>query len=319
MKKYVIKNDFQEITLLDVGATIYKWVAFKDKTNIILSNKNLEDYLNPKNGYLSNTIGRYANRIKEGKFTLNNKEYQLNRNFHGNNHGHGGPEGFYMREFEVVDHTDSKITFKYVSKDGEEGYPGNLTVYVSYELIGNKMILTYNAKTDSDTIVNLTNHSYFNLSNQEGDILTHKLVSTIDKVLDTDNDLVPTGLILDVKNTIFDFSNQVELKKVVLDDSLKGKTNGIDHPFLFAKDKHELILSYNNKSLKITTSYPGIQIYSLNSAPNQELLDRKSVKHAGIAFEPQFEPDAINHKNFNSVILKPSEEYNQQITYELNE
>lgn len=318
MKLIEIENEFQKITLLSLGATIYKWETFSDKRNIVISNENLEDYKVAKNGFLSSTVGRVANRIKDGKFTLNNIDYQLDRNFHGNNHGHGGSNGLFKQEFSVIEHSKEKVVFKYLDKHNENGYPGNLEVLVTYELMGNQMILTYDATTDQDTIVNITNHSYFNLSNEDT-ILNHNIKVSANSILETDNDLVPTGKINDVENTAFDLRKTVLLKDVIFDKAVKDKTNGLDHPFVFNNDLKEVVLSYGNKRLTIETTYPGLQIYSGNNRLDQPLLNRKFEYHFGIAFEPQYEPDAINHSNFNSIILRKDDKYHEKIIYRIDE
>ncbi|MDY0278123.1 MAG: aldose epimerase family protein [Acholeplasma sp.] len=318
MREIVIKNKYQEVTLLDVGASLHKWLAYSDKRNIVITNKNVSDYFDKNDGYLSTTVGRVANRIKDGKFNLNGTLYQLNTSFDGVNHCHGGPNGFFKKVFDVVEVSDAKVVFKYVSKDMEEGYPGALTLYVTYELNDNNMTITYDATTDKDTIINITNHTYFNLSN-ENDILNHHLKASVSGFLETDEGLVPTGKVIDVKNTVYDLNNECVLKDIVLLDELQRKSLGLDHAFLFKKDKKEVVLSYQNHSLKIVTSYPGIQIYSGNNPIRQELLNRKYVKHFGIAMEPQYEPNAINIPSFNSMILKKNDNYHETISYTLIE
>lgn len=317
MKKYLIKNEYQEITILNYGATIYKWLAFSDQRNIVVSNENLEDYLDSNNGFLSSTIGRYANRIKDGKFTLNNKEYHLEKNFPGNNHGHGGNNGFHTKKFKVILHEINKIVLKYLSKDLEEGYPGEVELTVTYQLNNQELLLTFEAISNKDTILNITNHAYFNLSDEEN-ILNHFIKANINKVLETDNYLVPTGKIINTKNTVLDLRNEQSLKEIILSEEVLNKSNGLDHAFLFNEDKF-IELKYQNKSLKITTSYPGTQIYTMQNELTQKLLKRKYQKYLAIAFEPQFEPDAINHQNFSNVILKKGDKYHHFIKYILSE
>ncbi len=317
MEKYLLKNEFQEITILNYGATIYKWITFKDKLNIVISNENLNDYLDSNNGFLSSTIGRYANRIKAGKFTLNDKVYNLETNFPGNNHGHGGNNGFHTKKFEVVSKNETKITLKYLSKHLEAGFPGNLELFVTYELINQEMLLTFEAVSSEDTILNITNHAYFNLSLEEN-ILNHTLKATSNKVLKTDNYLVPTGEIINTNNTILDLRNEQVLKEIILNQEVLNKSDGLDHAFLF-NDKKEITLKSGSKTLTITTSYPGVQIYTMQNKLNQKILNRKYQKYLGIAFEPQFEPDAINHPNFSNVILKKGDKYHHFIKYSLFE
>lgn len=315
---YTIENYYQKVTLITLGAAIYKWETFKDRRNIVITNLNYEDYKNAESGYLSSTIGRVTNRIKGGKFTLNNKTYQLEQNFHGNNHGHGGSKGLFAREFTVLSHEPEKIVFKIDCKQVDDGYPGNVEILVTYELNKNQMIITYDATTEEDTILNITNHAYFNLSN-ENNILNHNLEVSADYVLETDTNLVPTGKLIDVSNTQFDLRKEKKLRDIILNPVIQIKTNGLDHAFLFNNNLREVVLSYGNKSLKIETSYPGIQIFSGNNLLSQPFLDRKFDYHFGIALEPQYEPDAINHENFNSIILRKKDKYHEKIIYTINE
>lgn len=317
MNTYTIENSYQKLTIIPLGAAIYKWEAFSDKRNIVITNKNLKDYADSNKGFLSSTIGRVANRIKDGKFVLNDKTYQLEKNFHGGNHGHGGSRGFFAREFELVEKSVDKLKFKYYSKDLEEGYPGNLILFVTYEINDNNLKITYEASSDKDTIVNITNHSYFNLSNEEN-ILNHEIKVDSNFYLETDNDLIPTGKYLNVENTDFDLRKRKHFKDIIFKENIQKITKGLDHFFMFNKKKN-LELKFGNKILKITSSYPGLQIYTCNNYLEQEFLDRKFNYHMGVAFEPQFEPDAINHKNFSNIILRKDEKYLQSITYTLIE
>lgn len=318
MKLIKLTNDKQSLTILTLGATIHEWNAFSDQRNIVVSNKNIKDYADPKKGYFNTTVGRVANRIKDGQFELNGIKYQLARNFHGNNHGHGGPEGFFSKNFDIVNETDKSVVLKYVSKDGEEGYPGTLTLFVTYELDGEYVKIIYDATTDSDTIANFTNHAHFNLSH-EPTVLNHKVKVSADKILTIDNDLVPTGDYIDVTKTPFDLRTLTNLGDVILDPQVQQITNGLDHAFLFG-DKKTIHLRYQDKNLLIETTYPGVQIYSMNHPVNHELLhDRQFEYHAGIAFEPQFEPNAINIPHFNQPVLKKGEQYHQEIIYRVFE
>lgn len=316
MKKYIIENEYQKITLLNYGATIYLWEAFSDRRNIVISNLDLKDYTRPKTGFLSNTIGRVANRIKNGIFTLNDKTYNLEINFPGA-HGHGGNDGFFQRKFSVEEHTKTKIVFKHEAKHLESGYPGKVDVLVTYELNNNEMLMTYNAVAYDDTILNLTNHAYFNLS-AENNILNHKIIGDTYKILETDKELNPTGKTLDYQDDIYDLTKEKVLKEVVLSKQALMKADGLDHFFMFNENK-EIELIYNNKSLKIETSYPGLQIYTMQNKITQPLLNRKYEKYLGIAFECQFEPDAINQPNFSSIILRKGEKYDQFIKYTIKE
>ncbi len=318
MRIYEIKNEYQTLRLLDLGAAIFEWLAFSDKTSIVLNNEDMDVYKDSKAGYFGATVGRVANRIKNGKFTLNNQTYQLATNNMKKNHLHGGIIGFNLKTFDVIEHTDTKIIFKTVSPDMEEGYPGTLVLYVTYELNENQMQITFDAVTNKDTIVNITNHSHFNLGGET--ILDHELKMNADRYLKTDQLLIPTGEIAQTKGTLLDFS-----EKRLLGPSIKSLVDtqflGIDHAFLFAQDQEPSIeLSYKNRKLLIHTDYPGTQIYTMNHARTQLRKGGSKVQlFEAVAFECQFEPDAINHPNFSNTVLKPNEIYHHFIAYTLIE
>lgn len=318
MKKINIKNQYQSLTILTVGATIHEWICFSDRQNIVISNKDLNNYKKTNMGYFNQTVGRVANRIKDGIFTLNGKTYQLAKNFAGNHHGHGGPTGFFMREFEIVDQTNTSVKLKYVSKHLEEGYPGELTLYVTYILEGEKLRMLYDAKTTEDTIINITNHAHFNLSS-EPNILNHELQGDFKSVLAIDEYLIPTGEYIDIKNSAYDVTLFTKLDKVIMHSDVQDITQGLDHAFLFGKT-NKLHLKYKNKNLVMETTYPGVQIYSMNYPVTQELLNNRVFEqYAGITFEPQYEPNAINIPHFNQPILKAGEHYHHETVYHIFE
>lgn len=318
MKIYTLKNEYQEVDILNYGATITRWIAFSDKTNIILSNEIYTDYLNKDNAYLSSTIGRVAGRIAKGNFKINDMTYQLENNYAGNNHGHGGLDGFFKQKFELVSQTEQKLVLSYFSKNLESGYPGNIKVFVTYELFNNTFEIRYDAKTDQDTILNLTNHSYFNLDNNEKTIENHTLKITSDNILDTNSYLVPTGKLIDVSDTNHDFRRNVKLGDVLTSDELFNKNKGLDDYYLFNNEKY-LELSFKKKKLTVITTYPGVVVYSANYPAKQKLIDREFTMHAALAIEPQYEPDAINHSNFSDIVLKKDQKYHETIKYIISE
>lgn len=316
MKLYTIKNEYQTLVFLNYGASIYQWLAFEDRTNIVITNNNLADYLDPANGYFGSTIGRFANRINQGEFILNDHKYNLDPNFHGNNHAHGGNNGFWRKKFDVVSHDETKIVFRHISNHLEENYPGNLTLDVTYQLDQNKLHLTYDAICDQDTIINITNHSYFNLS-KEDSIINHRLYVSSNRILETNQDLIPTGKMVSLEGKSYDLKNSPLIKHTLNHPDLL-KTQGVDLTYMFEEEK-KVVLSFNNRRLSISTSYPAVQIFTGNIIFPQEFLDRTKVKHYGVAIEPQFEPDAINHPHFSDVILKKGQKYFHTIEYEITE
>lgn len=287
---------------------------------IVLGFETLDEYVhNPR--YFGALIGRHANRIARGRFSLNGVEYQLPCN-NGANHLHGGFKGFDKRVWDVGE-SENSLHLTYFSKDGEEGYPGNVTAAVDYTLLDNELRIDYRATTDRDTIVNLTNHSYFNLRG-EGTILDHHLVLNADSFTPVSKDLIPNGEIRSVEATPMDFRKGKAIGVQIRDsyDQL-GFTGGYDHNFVlndydgslrFAGRVYE---SSTGRVLEVLTTQPGMQFYSGNFLDGT-LVGRNRVtyvKYAGLCLEPQHFPDAPNHSSFPSTVLRPGEEYKQTTVF----
>lgn len=280
---------------------------------IALGFETLDDYVhNPR--YFGALIGRHANRIARGRFSLNGVEYQLPCN-NGANHLHGGFKGFDKRVWDVRE-SEKTLHLTYFSKDGEEGYPGNVTAAVDFTLLDNELHIDYRATTDRDTLVNLTNHSYFNLRG-EGTILNHQLTLNADSFTPVSEDLIPTGEIRSVEGTPMDFRNG---KAIGADLDAAG---GYDHNFVLnnydgsMKSALRLYDPSTGRILEVLTTQPGMQFYSGNFLDGT-LVGRNSdpyVKYAGLCLEPQHFPDAPNHSNFPSTVLRPGEEYKQSTIY----
>ena len=288
--------------------------------DIVLGFETLEEYVhNPR--YFGALIGRHANRIARGRFSLNGVEYQLPCN-NGANHLHGGFQGFDKRVWDVLK-SENTLHLTYFSKDGEEGYPGNVTAAVDYTLLENELRVDYRATTDRDTIVNLTNHSYFNLRG-DGTILDHQLVLNADSFTPVSKDLIPNGEIRSVEGTPMDFRKGKSIGVQIRDsyDQL-GFTGGYDHNFVlndydgslrFAGRVYE---SSTGRVLEVLTTQPGMQFYSGNFLDGT-IVGRNRVtymKYAGLCFEPQHFPDAPNHSSFPSTVLRSGEEYKQTTVF----
>jgi aldose 1-epimerase len=281
--------------------------------DIVLAYETLDDYVrNPR--YFGALIGRHANRIARGRFSLNGIEYQLPCN-NGLNHLHGGFKGFDKRVWDVSQE-GNVLQLSYFSKDGEEGYSGNLTASVDYTLIDNALQVDYRATTDHDTIVNLTNHSYFNLRGH-GTILDHELTLHADSFTPVDEELIPTGEIRPVIGTPMDFRNGKAI------GSQLAFIGGYDHNFVLNDWDGSLRLAARlyeettGRVLEILTTEPGIQFYSGNFLDGS-LIGRNGVayqKYTGLCLEPQHFPDAPNHPNFPSTVLRPGEEHKQTTVY----
>lgn len=318
--EFVLENDFHKVTILDIGATIYKWeVKPLNNRNIVLTYQNKDDYSAPDTSFLGATIGRVANRIKNGVFTLNGKTYQLTKNFDGGlNAGHGGPHGYWQRNFELCHQEKDKLHLMIVSPDDDQGYPGTLILHVIYTLLAQGLNVEYRAKVvDKDTIINITNHSYFNLDGSDS-VLDHMLEADFDSFLPYDDNKAVTGEKLSVKGTALDFSAGKSLRDIMFDTYLQDKkTLGLDHCLLFKNEK-KLVLKGKELKLTLQTTYPSIQLYG-TSFPGEALLlgNQKMKQYHALALEPELPVDAINHPSLGSMTFKKGEEYSHAITYQL--
>lgn len=291
--------------------------------DVVLGHDTLDGYL-AGHPYFGAIVGRYANRIAKGKFTLDGKEYTVATN-NGPNHLHGGKKGFDKVVWKATAPESSPprlvLDLQYTSKDGEEGYPGELKVNVRYELNNaNTLSINYSATTDKATPINLTNHSYFNLAgHNSGDILGHQVTIFADKYTPTDDTLIPTGKIADVKGTPFDFTTATPIGKRIAE--LKGEPGGYDLNYVIRGTGQRLAARVTDptsgRRMEVTTSEPGIQFYSGNFMDGKDKGKGGAVykKHAGFCLETQHYPDSVNQKDFPSAILKPGEKYEQITSY----
>ena len=292
--------------------------------DVVLGYDNLDGYMKDT-AYFGSVPGRYANRIAHGKFTLDGKTYTLPLN-DGPNSLHGGTKGFDKRVWSARDVSTpaaDALELTYLSKDGEEGYPGNLTAHVTYTLTqNNELRIEYSATTDKDTVVNLTNHSYFNLAGEgNGDILDEIMMINADKFTPIDSTFIPTGEIQNVAGTPFDFRKPTPIGARINDDNEQLKFGrGYDHNFVLNRDdKKGLVLAarvYDKKTgreLEVWTTQPGVQFYSGN------FLDGSIHGKGGVAYghrfgfclETQHYPDSPNRPNFPSTELNPGQRYHE--------
>ena len=330
---YTLKNERGfEVSITNYGGAVVSLKA-PDRNgsfaDVVLGFETLEEYVrNPR--YFGGLIGRHANRIGRGKFSLDGVEYQLTQN-NGVNHLHGGFRGFDKRVWEIMNETSLQspvLHLAYISPDGEEGYPGTVRAKVTYALLDSELEINYEATTDRDTIVNLTNHSYFNLAGG-GDILGHELTLHAGAFTPVSEDLIPTGEIRPVANTPWDFRKG---KEIGADLAAAG---GYDHNFVLQNSNGSslddgsrradpslqpaarLYEPRSGRVLEILTTEPGIQFYSGNFLNGSFTGKRGLVyeKYAGLCLEPQHFPDAPNHPNFPSTVLRPGEVYRQRSVY----
>lgn len=285
---------------------------------VVLGYDNLQGYENDS-FYIGALVGRYANRIGNAQFSLNGKTYNLAKN-NGENNLHGGPKGYqkvvWTKGKSYVDRNGASLQLYYISPDGEEGFPAKLDVEVTYTLTeNNELKVSYLAVADGDTIVNLTQHSYFNLAGS-GDILGHQLQIFADKMTPTDKGAIPTGEFANVKQTPFDFNDLTEIGKRINDQNeqmIFGK--GYDHNWVLNKKGKELSLAAklfdksSGREMEVWTTEPGLQFYSGN------FLEKSFQFRSGLCLEAQNFPDSPNKKNFPSPILKKGKTYRQTTIY----
>jgi aldose 1-epimerase len=298
--------------------------------DVVLGFDNLDQYME-SSPYFGAIIGRYGNRIAKGKFSLDGTNYSLAIN-NGENHLHGGIKGFDKVVWKASEETGENfaaLKLVYVSKDMEEGYPGSLNTTVTYTLKeDNSLDMAYEATTDKKTIVNLTNHSYFNLSGDFSKTVLDQVLSlNADKYLPVDNTLIPTGEIADVENTPFDFRKPTSIgSRIEADDNQLKKGGGYDHCWILnGQDKgHRLVgTAYDPASgrvLEVFTSEPGVQFYSGNFLDGTLPAKHGGTykKRSGFCLETQHYPNSPNQFDFPSVILNPGETYSSKTTFKFS-
>lgn len=295
-------------------------------TDVVLGYDNLEGYLK-STPYFGALIGRYGNRIAHGKFTLNGKQYTLAQN-NDENSLHGGVKGFDKVVWGVAKATDNSLELHYLSKNGEEGYPGNLSVAAVYTLTDdNSLRVDFTATTDADTVVNLTHHSYFNFAGK-GDVLDHVVTINADKFTPVDGGLIPTGELRPVKGTPFDFTIPTTVgARINGDDEQLKLGKGYDHNWVLNQSAPGVLTkaatvseASSGRVMEVWTTEPGMQFYSGN------FLDGTITGKGGWTYqfrngfcmEPQHFPDSPNHPSFPSTTLKPGETYHNTIIYKFS-
>ena len=330
VKLYTLKNQHGLVAQITNYGAILTELHVPDRNgraaNVVLGFDNLEQYAKGHPGFGA-TIGRVANRIANGKFTLDGKHYTLALN-NGPNHLHGGIKGFdkFVWNSRPLHCTASEVAAEFTrfSRDDEEGYPGNLSVTVIYTLTSkNELKIDYTANTDKATPVNLSNHSYFNLA-ESGDILGHELMLAADYYTPTDETLIPTGEIRNVKGTPMDFTKPTAIG--LRFNQLTAKPLGYDHNFVLNGGGKALALAATvhepktGRVMELFTTEPGVQFYTGN------FLDGKFTgvgnvvykQHHGFCLEAQHFPDSVNKPNFPSVILRPGQTYRQTTVHKFS-
>jgi aldose 1-epimerase len=317
-----------QVAITNYGAKIVSLLA-PDKqgqlADVELGYDNIDQYVNTKERYYGGIVGRYGNRIAKGKFKVDGKEYTLAVN-NGVNHLHGGKKGFNDVVWDAEQPNDHTLKLHYLSKDGEEGYPGNLDITLTYELTdSNEVKIDYSATTDKATVVNLTNHSFFNLHGAgNGDINDHIMYINADKYTPVDSTLIPKGKLEAVKGTPMDFTTPTKIGERVDADFEQLKFGkGYDHNYVLNKKGKELSLAatveepQSGRFLEVWTTEPGVQFYGGNFLDGTDKgKEGKTYGHRGaFCLETQHFPDSPNQPSFPSVVLKPGETYTSTCVY----
>ena len=328
---YILRNkNNMEVCITNFGGRIVS-VMVPDKDgqmrDVVLGFDSIQDYISKPSDFGA-SIGRYANRINQGKFTLDGVEYQLPRNNYGHCL-HGGPQGFQYRVYDAVQLNPQELQLTYVAKDGEEGFPGNITCKVLMKLTDDNAIdIQYEAETDKPTIVNMTNHSYFNLDGDAGSNAEHLLTIDADYYTPVDSTFMTTGEIVPVEDTPMDFRTPMPVGERINDfDFVQPKNgNGYDHNWVLnAKgDINRRAASLKSQKtgivLDVYTNEPGVQVYAGNFLDGS-LTGKKGITYnqrASVCLETQKYPDTPNKPEWPSAVLRPGEKYMSQCIFKFS-
>ncbi|MGR6838229.1 galactose-1-epimerase [Aliivibrio wodanis] len=326
---FELKNENgMRAVFMDIGATWLSCkVPVKGKLREVLLGQSTMAGFKKQASYMGVTVGRYANRIANGKFKIDGTKYQVDTNQAGNTL-HGGTEGFNQRRWSVIEETPNSVEFNLVSPDGDQGFPGELTVNVKYLLTDdNQVVISYNGRTTKSTPVNLTNHAYFNLLGADNEYLAldHILSINASEYVPTTDVGIPKGLWKKVKDTNFDFSDPKVISQDFMLDKDQGNAKGYDHSFVLDKTctKGECAASLTSPdsvvTMHVVTTKPAMQLYTGNwlaGTPNR--VGGEYQDYSGIALETQFLPDAPNHPEWDhpNSFLTPEETYRHSTCYQ---
>ncbi len=321
---YVLDNGSMQVELSNYGGLVFK-INAPDKNgdleNITLTLDSVPEFITKPNPFFGATAGRVANRIADGQFTLEGQTYQLAKT-NGDNHLHGGVEGFNKKVWTPETYSNDSVVgvkMTYLSVDGEEGYPGNLASTLWMELTTDNVLrIRFEATTDKTTILNLTNHTYFNLGGVKRDVQDHEFQFWADAYTPVDDELIPTGEVKDVTGTPFDFRTPK-----ILGDQIAANAGGFDHNMVMKMEESDEMKHFvrvrhpeSGRVMDMYSDNMGVQFYTGNFISNFAGANGKTYDtHWGFCLESQNWPDAINHENFPSPILKPGEKYEHNIEY----
>lgn len=328
---YVLRNaEGNEVAVTNYGGAIVA-IMVPDRegklANVIQGFDNIQDMLRGKEPFLSTLIGRFGNRIKNGKFTINGKNYQVALN-DGNNHLHGGPTGYHARVWDAYQMTENSIVLNYVSAYGEEGFTGEMHISVEYTWTDdNELVIEYLATTNKKTIVNLTHHAFFaiaGIGNPTPTIENVECEINADFYLPIDNESIPTGEILKVEGTPFDFRTPKTFGQDINADNEQIKNgSGYDHNYVLNKrEVGELSFAakikepVSGRTMEVYTTEPGLQLYTANFHTGTTIQNGCTApRRSAVCFEAQHFPDSPNRPYFPSVVLKSGEQYKQKTIY----
>lgn len=323
---YTLSNEYISISVSDFGSSLVNlWVKDKqgNPVDIVLGFDDVSGYECDNGTYIGCNVGRNANRILNASFSLNNKIYELDKN-EGNNNLHSGFNPYSKRMWKVNSVDENSISLSLFSPHMDQGFPGNMDLDVTYILNGNELKISYDAKCDMDTVICITNHSYFNLNGQgSGTILNHQVKLNSDCFIPVDKESIPTGEILKVCDTPMDFTNIKRVgKEIETDYEPLQNTGGYDHNWCISdydgSIKEAVVAEGDKTGIKMTlsTDYPGIQMYAGNFLKGEKGKEGAVYnRREGICFEPQFYPDSVNHENFISPVCKANQPFHKEIVY----
>ncbi len=327
IKKVILSNGNYKIECISLGATLTSFQIIKsnnDATDIVLGYNKSQHYIDDPT-HFGMTIGRFANRIANAKFVLDGKEYNIDKNNHGNSL-HSGKACVCWHNWNTYVYTKNGnpcVEFETISLEGDDNWPGTLKIISSYELSPyGELILTHRATTTAPTYVNMTNHSYFNLSgNCQENVLNYELLCDATSYVDVNDYALPSGKILSTQNSPFDFT-----KPHLIGDRI-NEINGYDHCVIFPnydktlKHRATLTSQENKLRLELSTTLPAMQIYTSNNLKTSTInkCGKHCIPYGAICLETQYFPDSPNHDNFPSTRLNPSDEYFERTIYKLSE
>ncbi len=329
VKHFWLKNETIQVGICNHGARITHFIVSKNniETDICLGFNSIEDYTSKENEfYYGVTVGRFANRIENAEFQLNDKTYQLEAN-NGGNSLHSGSHAFHNKVWEIEKSDERSVTLKVLSPAGEGGFPGNLSCQVCFTLTDeNELIINYSAKTDQDTVVNLTNHSYFNLNGEgKGPILNHSFRINADEFVPIKKNCTPKGDFENVEETPFDFRTAKTISEdIQQNDEQLEFGNGYDHSFAINRSE---ILNFaasakgdeSGITLEVYTTQPGMQFYTGNYLSGD--IGKSGLPYlprTAFCFETQHHPDSPNHPNFPTTVLKAGERFKSTTVFKVS-